>query len=29
MKGVDWGTLYNTYKDESYNTKEIEKKQQN
>jgi len=25
MKGVDWGTLYNTYKDESYNTKEIEK----
>ena len=24
MKGVDWGTLYNTYKDESYNTKKIE-----
>jgi len=25
MKGVDWGILYNSYKDESYNTKEIEK----
>jgi len=25
MKGVDWGTLYNKYKDEQYNTKEIEK----
>jgi hypothetical protein len=25
MKGVEWGTLYNTYKDEKYNTKEIEK----
>lgn len=24
MKGVEWGTLYNTYKDEKYNTKEIE-----
>jgi len=24
MKGVDWGTLHNTYKDEKYNTKEIE-----
>jgi len=24
MKGVDWGTLYNTYKDEKYNTEEIE-----
>ena len=24
MKGVDWGTLYNTYKDENYNTKKIE-----
>jgi len=24
MKGVDWGTLYNEYKDEQYNTKEIE-----
>ncbi len=25
MKGVDWGTLYNIYKDEKYNTDEIEK----
>lgn len=25
MKGVEWGDLYNTYKDEKYNTKEIEK----
>jgi len=25
MKGVDWGTLYNKYKDEQYNTEEIEK----
>ena len=25
MKGVDWGILYNTYKDEKYNTKDIEK----
>ena len=24
MRGVDWGTLYNTYKDENYNTKKIE-----
>lgn len=24
MKGVDWETLYNEYKDEQYNTKEIE-----
>ena len=24
MKGVEWGTLYNTYKDKKYNTKEIE-----
>ena len=24
MKGVDWGPLYNTYKDEKYDTKEIE-----
>ena len=24
MKGVDWGTLYNVYKDEKYNTEEIE-----
>ena len=24
MKGVNWGTLYNTYKDEKYNTEEIE-----
>jgi len=24
MKGVEWGTLYNTYKDEKYNTKKIE-----
>ena len=24
MKGVDWGTLYNKYKDEKYDTKEIE-----
>jgi len=24
MKGVDWGMLYNTYKNESYNTKKIE-----
>jgi hypothetical protein len=24
MKGVDWGTLYNKYKDEVYNTKKIE-----
>jgi len=24
MKGVDWGTLYNTYKDEKFNTKKIE-----
>ena len=24
MKGVDWGTLYNKYKDEVYNTKAIE-----
>jgi len=24
MKGVDWGALYNTYKDEKHNTKEIE-----
>jgi hypothetical protein len=24
MKGVEWGTLYNTYKDEKHNTKEIE-----
>lgn len=25
MKGVDWGTLYNNYKDEVFDTKEIEK----
>ncbi len=25
MKGVDWGTLYNEYKDEVYDTKAIEK----
>lgn len=25
MKGVDWGTLYNQYKDEKYNVKVIEK----
>ena len=25
MKGVDWGTLYNTYKDEVYDTEAIEK----
>ncbi|MBW8001867.1 MAG: DUF262 domain-containing protein [Planctomycetes bacterium] len=25
MKGVDWGSLYNTYKDEKYDTGEIEK----
>jgi hypothetical protein len=25
MKGVDWGTLYNEYKDEVFDTKEIEK----
>ncbi|HPS66163.1 MAG TPA: DUF262 domain-containing protein, partial [Ignavibacteria bacterium] len=24
MKGVDWGTLYNTYKDEVFDTKKIE-----
>lgn len=24
MKGVDWGTLYNKYKDETYDTKKIE-----
>lgn len=24
MKGVDWGTLYNKYKDEIYDTKAIE-----
>lgn len=24
MKGVNWGALYNTYKDEKYNTEEIE-----
>ena len=24
MKGVDWGILYNTYKDKNYNTKKIE-----
>jgi len=24
MKGVDWGSLYNTYKDEKHNTKKIE-----
>ena len=24
MKGVDWGTLYNKYKDEKYNTKKLE-----
>ena len=24
MKGVDWGTLYNIYKDENYNTEKIE-----
>ena len=24
MKGVNWGILYNTYKDEKYNTEEIE-----
>ena len=24
MKGVDWGIFYNTYKDEKFNTKEIE-----
>ncbi|HOK96705.1 MAG TPA: DUF262 domain-containing protein [Anaerohalosphaeraceae bacterium] len=24
MKGVDWGTLYNTYKDKTYDTKKIE-----
>ena len=24
MKGVDWGTLYNTYKDKIYNTIEFE-----
>ena len=26
MKGVDWETLYNTYKDNKYNTNEIEEK---
>ena len=25
MRGVDWGTLYNQYKDEQFNTEEIEK----
>ncbi len=25
MKGVDWGTLYNKYKDEKYDTEKIEK----
>jgi hypothetical protein len=25
MKGVDWGTLYNTYKDELYDTDKLEK----
>jgi hypothetical protein len=25
MKGVDWGTLYNQYKDEIFNTAKIEK----
>ena len=25
MKGVDWGELYNTYKDEKYDTEKIEK----
>jgi hypothetical protein len=25
MKGVDWGILYNTYKDEKFDTKKIEK----
>jgi hypothetical protein len=25
MRGVDWGTLYNQYKDKQYNTDEIEK----
>jgi hypothetical protein len=25
MRGVDWGTLYNQYKDTQYNTEEIEK----
>ena len=25
MRGVDWGTLYNRYKDEQFNTEEIEK----
>ena len=25
MKGVDWGTLYNQYKDEQFNTEKIEK----
>ena len=25
MKGVDWGTLYNKYKDKKYDTKKIEK----
>ena len=24
MKGVDWGPLYNTYKDEKYDTEKIE-----
>ncbi len=26
MKGIDWGTLYNQYKDEKYDTKEIDEK---
>lgn len=26
MKGVDWGTLYNEFKDEMYNTEELENK---
>jgi hypothetical protein len=26
MKGVDWGTLYNEYKDEKFDTKDIEEK---
>lgn len=26
MKGVDWGTLYNTFKDDYFNTEVLEKK---
>lgn len=26
MKGIDWGTLYNEYKEQSYNSDELEKK---